>query len=201
MSTSSKKATPRKTLAWAVAGTAAALAPPGAQAGIISATDLAQDVPVGTSVNDIGGMSGLNINREDTGETKLEATTGALLLDSTLFGSVPPGTVIGPGSALFGFQGADLTGDTSAFKSGLFGVRFNDPDSQFGWVEVLTEGVNVTPTVTLNGWGYQTQVGRSIAAGATVDEPGSLALLAAGAIGFAAALRRRAVKPSAAAHS
>jgi len=66
------------------------------------------------------------------------------------------------------------------------GVQFNPGDgTHYGWIGVERTGQEVDAFA----WGYETEVGVSIPAGA-VPEPGSLALLAFGAL--AAAGRRRA---------
>ena len=65
------------------------------------------------------------------------------------------------------------------------GLRFNGPNYQYGWIGV----VRTSQQLEAFAWGYETEPGVPIAAGA--PEPGSLALLAFGAAGVAGCRRRR----------
>jgi hypothetical protein len=70
------------------------------------------------------------------------------------------------------------------------GVRFSDSPAggnwRYGWVGVVRTGYELDAFA----WGYETEVGVPIAAGA--PEPGSLALLALGAVGAMSRRRRQA---------
>ena len=76
---------------------------------------------------------------------------------------------------------------------GIYGVYFNNGQgTQYGWVDVdiSTPGAYY---VTVRGWGYETEVGANIAAGAVspLPEPTTPALMALGLFGMGA-MRRRA---------
>jgi LPXTG-motif cell wall-anchored protein len=180
---------------FAAIGTAVALASTGANATIISATGLNQDVADGEVLSNIGGM-GVSIDR--SGLTNYIKMSTANLVAT----NIPLGSIIGPESS-FDSQSIEITTDPLA-KSKLYGVSFDaGSGTQYGWLDILyidpnatsPAGSNLATTVTLEGWGYETDVGVSIEAGETsVNAPAGLALLAIGGIGLLAS-RRRKVKP------
>lgn len=194
MKTLESKSTRLKYVPLAVIGTAAALASTGASAGIISVTGLNQDVANSTLLSDIGDMVGVSIDRTDSSATKLGSSTGGFTTP------LIAGTVIGSASTFYldGSFESELTYRGISEKTGLFGVEFDAGlGAQYGWLDIQTTDNDPFAIVTLNGWGYETDVGVSIEAGKTatsVNEPTALALLAMGAMGLVAS-RRRKVKP------
>ena len=80
-------------------------------------------------------------------------------------------------------------GDPSLLPEGVdayLGVRFDvGVGEQYGWIGVVRTGQELDAFA----WGYETEPGVPIAAGA--PEPGSLALLASGALGTVARRRRQ----------
>jgi hypothetical protein len=195
MKTLESKSNRLKYVNFAAIGAATALASTGANATIISVTGLNQDVPDGILLSDIGGMLGVTIDRSDDKYTQLGSSTGGLT------NSLVAGTVVGPGT-IFTFSGSDtgtLTSKSTVDQSGLFGVEFDaGAGAQYGWLDIQTATNIPRAIVTLNGWGYETDIGVSIEAGETatsVNAPAGLALLAIGAMGLAAS-RRRKVKPA-----
>jgi hypothetical protein len=61
------------------------------------------------------------------------------------------------------------------------GVRFDlGGGNQFGWIGVVRDGFQLDAFA----WGYETEVGVAIAAGAGIPAPGGLALIALGALGI-----------------
>ena len=94
------------------------------------------------------------------------ATNGAVYTDSAGYGAVLP-----EGMATYLGVRMDLGGGW-----------------QYAWVGGARNGLEFEPFA----WGYETEVGVPIAAGApTIPEPGTLALLAVGAVGLAGRRSRR----------
>jgi hypothetical protein len=199
----------------AIAGAAAVMAP-SANAIIISQTDLNQEILAGNMLSDIGGITGLGIDFTDTTYSPTfgggPMPTGAYkshLTSSTgeVTEVLTAGTVIGPGTVFFG-DNILLTSAEQVKSPGLIGFNFEQGlGQQFGWIDIsaiagtpdldtsdaVFDGTN--SRLFLNAWGYETEVGKSIQAGATdVDEPATLALLALGAAGLAAIRRRHSKK-------
>lgn len=209
-----------KPLALALAGAAAALAAPGAQAVIISQTGLHTLVPYNdyatlvstpTLLQDIGGMTGVSlVNAGGPIPQNEKGVTQAYLVgfdvdEQITKTSVAAGTLINASSA-FGanvvaieLQGPNLKAPgvniAGLTDPGYFGVTFNNGDgARYGWIDVaLAPHVTGTPfEATLEGWGYEDS-GAGIQAGAVspVPEPTTLTLMAMGLIGVGA-MRRRA---------
>lgn len=148
-------------------------------------------------------------------------TTGDILMKNYIFGSNYQGATVNyfPGNVVgftTGFSyatalGPGFTVDAAATAGGPFAVSLgyaNNPDSQFdnangafigldfpiagqthfGWVRVTID--NAAGTFVINDWAYNATPGAPIDTG-QVPEPGSLALLAAGAFGLATYRGRR----------
>ncbi|OYY65429.1 MAG: hypothetical protein B7Y51_02935 [Burkholderiales bacterium 28-67-8] len=208
-----------KPLALALAGAAAALAAPGAQAVIISQTGLHTLVPynnadtlVGAPIvlTDIGGMTGVGLVNGGGTPPGDKGITQLYLVafdndDQITERSVAAGTLINASSVFnvmyvaLEVQGPNLKGsglnDLEATDPGYFGVTFdNGGGARYGWIDVaLATHVTGTPfEATLEGWGYEDS-GAGIQAGAVspVPEPTTLTLMAMGLIGVGA-MRRRA---------
>jgi hypothetical protein len=210
-----------KPLALALAGAAAALAAPGAQAVIVSQTGLHTLVPynnadtlVGAPIvlTDIGGMTGVGL--AGIGGTAPGNGKGITQLYLVLFDnndqitgtSVAAGTLINASSD-FGAQvvavemhAPNIKGPgVNSFEAtdpGYFGVTFDNGDgARYGWIDVgLATHVTGTPfQATLEGWGYEDS-GAGIEVPlrvSPVPEPTTLTLMAMGLIGVGA-MRRRA---------
>jgi LPXTG-motif cell wall-anchored protein len=189
MKTLESKSNRLKYVNFAAIGTAAVLASTGANATIISVTGLNQDVANGESLNDIGGMTGVYIDRTDNMKTKLNSSYGLTT------NQLSAGTLIGPASTL-NSDGILISAENLSKATGLYGVSFDaGSGAQYGWLDIQSTENSPFAVVTLNGWGYETDVGVSIKAGETsVNAPAGLALLAIGGIGLVAS-RRRKVNP------
>jgi hypothetical protein len=110
--------------------------------------------------------------------------TSVYLLQGLDYGDAIPsgGGWYGVGYTLSPYYGSDLPEGLTRY----FGVRFDVGSGwQYGWVGGIRTGLQFDALA----WGYETQPGVPIAAGA--PEPGSLALLAMGTVG-AMSRRRRA---------
>jgi hypothetical protein len=89
---------------------------------------------------------------------------------------------------IYGYPWGGVANGSSRF----LGVRFDIAGQQhLGWAEISLQ--KDTPSATVLSYGYETEIGQSIVAGATssIPEPSSLALFAAGAAGILALRRRR----------
>ncbi len=81
-------------------------------------------------------------------------------------------------------KGNNSSGNWLGGDRGYIGVRFQlDGNDHFGWFDIGIEENNFTTTIF--GYAWEDQPGVSIAAGA-IPEPGSLQLLALGALGLLA---------------
>jgi hypothetical protein len=104
---------------------------------------------------------------------------------------VSVGDVIGPG----GFIPTDtsLNSALTGVEDAYLGISvFEGDETHYGWVHFSVPNRAETEFV-IHGFGYNDEAGASIRAGQTTDipEPGTLALLAAGAVGVAAGSARR----------
>ena len=95
-----------------------------------------------------------------------------------------------------------VDGNFLAGQTGIAGFSFNPGDGfHYGWIRLLVgeDEIGYPNQVTAIDWAYESVAGQRILAGQTEDtpvpEPGSLALLATGAVGVAAWRRRRAEQP------
>jgi len=175
-----------KPLALALAGTAAALAAPGAHAVVISNSQ-AQAVTADSTLEDIGGMTGVALENNKFGPASVY---GLQFTQSP----VVAGSAIGAGST---FANRVLLAEepekSAPTGPGIYGVFFdNGQGTQYGWVDVDISQPEAYD-VTVRGWGYETVVGANIAAGAVspLPEPTTPALMALGLFGVGA-MRRRA---------
>ena len=150
----------------------------------------------------------LDITEAPENQPAIQDTPGALAHQTdSLIGGVPPNapqvTVGGYGDYfVVGFNSGDLIDGTAVWaqegyayypgygselpegQATYLGVRINGPSYQYGWVGVVRTGGELDAFA----WGYETEPGVPIAAGA--PEPGTLALLAFGAAGACARRRR-----------
>ncbi|MGS2719805.1 hypothetical protein [Paraglaciecola aestuariivivens] len=174
----------------------------GANAAIISQTDLNQEVLPGEVLTNIGGVTGLTIDYTVT--TTFSSNVKSELRSDSIANSVVshvlPGTTIGPATVFttavpltIGSGPAPVTDFTK-----LFGFKFgSDLNPKFGWIKInIVNGDFTDPnplaSVFVDSWGYETEAGKSIVAGATdVNAPTGLALLALGAAGIAVSRRRK----------
>ena len=178
-----------KPLALALAGTAAALAAPGAHAVVISNSQ-AQAVTAGSTLEDIGGMTGVALENNSDPKFGIYTVYGLQFTQSP----VVAGSAIGAGST---FADRVLLAEdpekSTPTGPGIYGVYFdNGQGAQYGWVDVDISQP-AAYDVTVRGWGYETEVGANIAAGAVspLPEPTTPALMALGLFGVGA-MRRRA---------
>ncbi|QDU89415.1 PEP-CTERM motif protein [Pirellulimonas nuda] len=109
-------------------------------------------------------------------------------------GSLIDGSTLGTG--FFGslaYGAANPNAEFNSVSGAYIGLSFpiggNAPQfAHYGWVRVSID--NAAGTFVINDWAYDDVPGQGILAG-QVPEPGSLGLLAAGALGVAALKRRR----------
>src|SRR5436190_7137391 len=135
-----------------------------------------------TSTN---GFAGEDINPYFGGTNMWMAPAfgnAAVTTDGTSAQNMPSGTPVGP-SSLFAAGAYPTMGNFLAGQPGLFGIRFmreSDTTLHYGWLRIVkTTGGNGTVV----DYAYEDTANAQILAGATgVPGPGSLALLAVGAL-------------------
>jgi len=128
-----------------------------------------------------GDNSSVRATSSSVGQLEVQDTSSRLLVPLAL------GDMIPAGNPLHYYAKAYDGG--SLLPEGVetyLGVHFNGPDWQYGWIGVVRTGLELDAFA----WGYETEVGVPIAAGA--PEPGTLATLAVGAAALLGRHRRRA---------
>jgi len=155
----------------------------------------------GDTINEFDIQSDISGSTARIKATDYGVGAGTLRAGDAAPANLAAGTLIGPGSGTYSSSGADtLTGVQSGNPAGHFqvsdgpgylGVQFQaGGQTHYGYVGYEGTGVQNSPTGHIYSLGYETAANTAIAAGA-VPEPGSVAMLAAGAAGAAAYRRRR----------
>lgn len=184
----------------ALAGMAATLSMP-AGAAIVSVADLEHEIAYGESYS-LPGLPQLGFTAGHLCVDKCTAfrPTGSFYSITTWDKNTPTsgghlglgvsaGDVIGPGGFIPPYPTLELTDLEDAY----LGISVFQGDQTFyGWVNFSIPN-QAGAQFVIHGFGYNDEAGASIRAGQTTDipEPGTLALLAAGAVGVAAGSARR----------
>ncbi|MFA9480426.1 PEP-CTERM sorting domain-containing protein [Phycisphaerales bacterium AB-hyl4] len=149
----------------------------------------------------------INLNGDDRNEFAISAFNSSIRVNPYNLGQQDSKVLTSDGDYyVFAFQAGESIGPGASFASGAnlaalnaynfvgtggyVGVQWDigEGDVRFGWLEVDITGEGAGLTVTLKSFAYEETPNTAIEAGA-IPEPGSLALLAAGA--GALAFRRR----------
>jgi len=116
---------------------------------------------------------------------QLDATYGIFAAGVDAGTIIPSGLPLGSQGYVQFYGYSDLPEGQQTY----LGVRFDlGSGDQYGWIGVVRTG----PDLDAFAWGYETDPGVPIEAGALVPEPGSLAMLAVGAAAMARRRRRSA---------
>lgn len=127
------------------------------------------------------------------------APAGGVYVNTTAGGStavnMAPGATIGP-AQLYGSNGSTTNAQWNLNScNNLIGIRLqneaNANQIHYGWMRVCLDGTAGGQPRSIQDYAWENVAGTPILAGATVPEPGSIALLAAGALGVVIRRRRK----------
>ena len=119
-------------------------------------------------------------------------TNGSYYVSALSEGDLIDATTVGPAfSATMAYGAVNPNAEFNNVDGAFIGLSFPDTnnDPLYGWIRVKVD--NAAGVFEVIDWAYNSTPGNGIRAG-TVPEPGTLGLLAAGALGVAGMRRRRA---------